>query len=469
MPRTRIVCTLGPASDSDETAREMIRAGMNVARLNFSHGDRATHRAHITRVRQIARAENANIAILADLQGPKTRVGGIAGGAAALQADAPFVLTTRAVEGNAQLVGVDWATLPLWVEPGQRILLDDGRIELRVVSKTAEAVTTRVITGGILRPRKGLNLPSGLRELPALTDKDRVDLAFAVENQVDYIAQSFVRRASDVMELKQCLAENHAEIPIIAKIERPEAVEHMDAILAAADGVMVARGDLGVEAPPEQVPLYQKSIIQQANAAGKPVITATQMLESMIENPRPTRAEASDVANAILDGSDAVMLSAETAVGKYPVETVQMMARIAQAAEKNLRFRDLLPTDARMPSITDAIGNATCEIAQQLEARLIITATYSGFTARMIARHRPRTPILAVTANAATLRRLALVWGVQAAPIQEPPTLDELVALCLETATKCGAANKGDLVVLTSGAPARAPGRTNMLQVHVLP
>ncbi|MBI3915288.1 MAG: pyruvate kinase [Chloroflexi bacterium] len=466
MRRTKIVCTLGPASDTDEIVRELIRAGMDVARLNFSHGDHPTHAARVARVRQLAHAENANVAILADLQGPKIRVGEIAGGAVELRAGARLMLTTRQVVGDVRTVAVDLPTFPAHVAPGQRILLNDGLIELRVESLNQQDVFTQVVAGGQLSSHKGVNVPSGLSDLPALTEKDRADLAFAVERRVDFIALSFVRRATDVIELKRALKDGGADTPVIAKIERVEAMENIAAIIEASDGVMVARGDLGVEAPPEQVPLYQKKIIQRANIAGKPVITATQMLESMIGQPRPTRAEASDVANAILDGTDAVMLSAETAIGKYPVESVQMMARIAETAEANLEFRDHLQSGDAALSVTDAIGNATCEIAMQLAARAIITATFSGFTARMIARHRPPITIFAATSNDATLRRVALVWGVRGTLIKEPATMDEMIAVCIDAAKRAAIVKKGDWVVVTAGAPVRAPGRTNMLQVQ---
>ncbi len=469
MRRTRIVCTLGPASDSDELVRAMIRAGMNAARLNFSHGDHATHAARIERVRRIANEEHANVAILADLQGPKIRIGNIAQGQATLMPGSTFTLTTRAVEGDANCASVDFPGLPQTVQAGQRILLSDGLIELQVISTNRTEVVTRVISGGELGSHKGVNLPNAPFAISALTDKDRDDLAFAVGHEVDYVAQSFVRCTDDVIELKQWLASHASEIPVIAKIEKREAIEQMDKILEASDGLMVARGDLGVEAPPEQVPLYQKMLIHKANAAGKPVITATQMLESMIEHPRPTRAEASDVANAILDGTDAVMLSAETAVGRYPIQAVEMMARIADAAEGDVAYN---PRPGKLSdgalSVTDAIGSATCEMAMELHARVILTATYSGYTARMISRHRPQTPIFAVTTSERTRRRLALVWGVQSALISAARTTEAVVAASLAAAVKEGVAKEGDLVIVTGGAPPGVPGRTNMMQVRVV-
>ena len=467
--RTRIVCTLGPASDSDAVVRALIRVGMDVARLNFSHGDHATHAACIARVRRIARDERAVVALMGDLQGPKIRVGEISRGAIQLLPDAAFTLTTRKIDGSPDAIGVDFPELPQAVRPGSRILLADGLLELQVVAVRGSDVETRVVNGGELRPHKGVNLPGVPLKISALTDKDRADAAFAVEQDLDYLALSFVRSADDVIELKHLIDARGAAIPVVAKIEKPEAIDHIDAILDASDGVMVARGDLGVEASVEQVPIFQKTIIRKANAAGKPVITATQMLESMIENPRPTRAEASDVANAILDGTDAVMLSGETAMGKYPVEAVQTMAHIAGAIEASLQFESCIRkygSDAM--SVTDAIGNATCEIAEQLGAKLIITSTFSGFAARMISRHRPLTRIFAVTSNEKTQRRLALVWGIQSTLIAQVDTMEQIVMQSIGAVQEQGLAAEGDRVVITGGVPAGISGRTNMIQVRVV-
>ncbi len=468
-PRTRIVCTLGPATDSDQVVRDMIRNGMDVARLNFSHGDHATHAARMEQVARIAHEERAVIAMLADLQGPKLRVGRIAADSVRLQPGGKFTLTTRPVPGDAAEVSVDFPALPAAVHRGDRILLNDGLIELRVLSVDESDVVTEVVNGGGLASHKGINLPGVSLGFSAVTDKDRADLQFAVERGVDYIALSFVRRAEDVMELKRLMSTRGVTIPVIAKIEKPEAIEHIDSILDVSDGVMVARGDLGVEVPPEKVPIYQKMIIRKSNVAGKPVITATQMLESMITNPRPTRAEASDVANAILDGTDAVMLSGETAVGKYPVESVEMMARIARESEGDVQFRESCARfDDGQVSVTDAIGMTTCEIARELNARVILTATSSGFTARMISRHRPQTPIFAVTWNQETERRLALVWGVQSATIPEAPDIEAMIASGIEAALEKGVVQKGDGVVITAGAPVGIAGRTNMIQVRTV-
>jgi pyruvate kinase len=467
--RTRIVCTLGPASDSDEVVRAMMRAGMDVARLNFSHGDHATHATRVERIRRLAREENCTVAILADLQGPKIRVGEIENGAVRLSPGATIVLTNRAGLGNASRVSIDYPKLAQAVQPGNRILLDDGLIELQVVATQDDAVIARVVNGGELKSHKGVNLPGVPLEISALTDKDRADAQFAIAQGVDYIALSFVRHMDDVIELKRLIESYGASLPVIAKIEKPEAVEHIDAILQVCDAVMVARGDLGVEARPEQVPIFQKQIIRKANAAGKPVITATQMLESMIQNPRPTRAEASDVANAILDGTDAVMLSGETAVGKYPVEAVELMAHIGAAVEASLQFASCSFTFGNEAmSMTDAIGNATCEIAKQLHAKLIVTATSSGFTARMISRHRPLTPIFAVTSSEQTQRRLALVWGVNATLVSNATRIEDLVQASMSAAREQGLVAEGDVVVVTGGVPLGIAGRTNMIQVRVV-
>lgn len=466
--RTRIVCTLGPASDSDERVRALIRAGMDVARLNFSHGDHATHAAHVERVRRIAGAEKAVIAIFADLQGPKIRVGEIENGAVRLMPGATLTLTNRSIVGNVNLVSTDYPDLASSVRADSRILIDDGLIELQVVSTNFSDVVTRVVNGGELKPRKGVNLPNVPLKIFALSEKDRADAVFAIAQGVDYIALSFVRRADDVLELKRLIESRGASIPVIAKIEKPEAVENIDAILQISDAVMVARGDLGVEVNPELVPLYQKTIIEKANTAGKPVITATQMLESMIGNPRPTRAEASDVANAILDGTDAVMLSGETAVGKYPVQAVEMMAHIGDAVEASAQFKARTFLAGPVTSTTDAIGNATCEIARQLNAPLIITATSSGFTARMISRHRPLTPIFAVTSSEQTQRRLALVWGVRSSLISRAESFEEMIRASMHAAEQCGFVKTGDRVIITAGVPAGIAGRTNMIQVRTV-
>ncbi|MEW6232550.1 MAG: pyruvate kinase [Chloroflexota bacterium] len=470
MCRTRIVCTLGPATSTEGVLQGLIEAGMDVARINCSHGDHAAHGRSIQMVRQIAQAQRKVIAILLDLQGPRLRVGELATGQVVLRPGQEFTLTARSVPGDDREVFVHYPDLSKDVVPGNRILIDDGLLELSVLWAQGQDVRCRVVTGGILRPHKGMNLPSVQLSTPSLTDKDKEDTLFGIEQNVDYIALSFVRQAADVASLKGFLGQHGASIPVVAKIEKPEAVEAFGEILKEADGIMVARGDLGVEMAAEQVPLIQKSIIARCRQAGKPVITATQMLDSMIRNPRPTRAESSDVANAILDGTDAVMLSGETAAGAYPVEAARTMARIAQAAEEALPYQEMVSRASQAPAtnVTDAIGQATCEIAYELGAGAIITATESGYTARMVAKHRPKTPIIGVTSNPATQKRLALVWGVHSLLAPRCRTTDEMFECAVQTSLQAGLISPGSLVVITAGVPVGSAGRTNLLKVHLV-
>lgn len=470
MARTKIVCTLGPASEDEETLRQIIRAGMNVARLNFSHGTQDDHARRIDLVRRLADEENQVVALIQDLQGPKLRVGAIAGGHVELEAGAQFTLTSEDVDGTAERVTAPYEGLATDVHRGDRILLDDGRIELRVLDTTDTDVITEVVIGGKLAERKGVSLPGVNISLPALTSKDQDDLAFGVEQRVDYVALSFVRRAEDVLELRDLMGALGVKIPIIAKIEKPEALSNFDDILAASDGVMVARGDLGVEMPAEEVPIYQKMIIRKANRSAKPVITATQMLDSMIRNPRPTRAEASDVANAIFDGTDALMLSGETAIGRYPVRAVRTMTAIAETTERHLSFEEWerRAISQQGHSVTNAISEAVAEIASELGVQAIIASTSSGTTARAVARHRPQAPIIGATHNVQTQRRLALVWGVRPILIQRARTSDDMMAVSIDRCRADGLVHDGDRVVLTAGVPMGVPGRTNMLQVRVV-
>jgi pyruvate kinase len=469
MRRTKIVCTLGPASQSEGTLREMIRAGMDVARINFSHGDHEIHARNIALVRRLAQEEERVLAVMGDLQGPKLRVGQIAA-EVTLREGQDFNLTTRPVPGEDREVNFPHPEVIGAVRPGNRILLDDGLLELEVLETTPTDIRCRVITGGPLQSHKGVSLLEVSLSLPSLTEKDREDATFAIQQEVDYLALSFARRAEDVSQLRGFLEQNQASIPIIAKIEKREAVEAFEEIMEISDGAMVARGDLGVEAPAEEVPIYQKRIIRLANKVGKPVITATQMLSSMMGSPRPTRAEASDVANAILDGTDAVMLSGETAVGKYPVETVRMMAKIALTTERNLPYQKWVHAATLEPSFTptDAISQATCEIALELAAKAIISSTISGHTARMVAKHRPATPIIAVTPSLETQRRLTLVWGVYPLLVSEFAHTDQMIETAVQAARDEGMIEKGDIVVITAGVPLGGPGRTNMLKVHVV-
>jgi pyruvate kinase len=468
--RTKIVCTLGPACSTEETLRAMIRAGMNVARLNFSHGTHETHGAAIALVRKIAAEEGEVVGILQDLQGPRIRVGEILDGAVSLVAGERFVLTTEEVPGTSEIATVRGAPLAQDVKPGDRILLDDGAIELQVQSTSGDKIDCRVVVGGVLKPHKGVNVPGRTLTVPSITDKDIADLVFGIEHKVDYVALSFVRSAADVNGLRGLMSERGASVPIMAKIEKHEAVADFEGILAASDAIMVARGDLGIEVAAEKVPFLQKEIIAKCRAAGKPVVTATQMLDSMIRNPRPTRAEVNDVANAILDGTDATMLSGETAAGAYPVEAVATMARIAIAADAALPYHDLMTkaAEGRIRTATDAIGQAACEMAFELEARAIIAFTESGLTARTIARHRPPCPIVAVTPSEVTRSRLAVSWGVLPYLAPRYGSTDEMLHEVVGLAVRDGHAVVGDLVVIVAGLPLSTSGRTNLLKLEVV-
>ncbi len=471
MRRTKIVCTIGPASEKERVLREIVRTGLDVARINFSHGHQATHARNIALIRRLAQEAGQVIAILADLQGPKLRIGDIVGGKVLLRPGEELSLTTRPVPGDATLVNLPHPELVRDVRPGDCILLDDGLLELEALETTETDIRCRIVTGGYLGSHKGVSVPGNPLSLPSLTAKDREDVAFAIEQKVDYLALSFVRRAADIMELKDLLAEKGAPIPVVAKIEKREALEAFDDILAASDGVMVARGDLGIETPAEEVPIHQKQIIRKANQAGIPVITATQMLDSMIRHPRPTRAEASDVANAILDGTDAVMLSGETAIGKYPVEAVRTMERIARTAERAFPYEEWVQKALVEPSFTptDAISQATCDIALELSAKIIITSTTSGYTARMVAKHRPIIPIIAITPSEDTRQRLALVWGVRPFLVDCFVDTDQMMATAMQKALAEGLVQSGDTVIITAGVPLGGPGRTNMLKIGVIP
>lgn len=469
MSRTRIVCTIGPATTSEEKLRALLRAGMNVARINFSHGTREEQKVRVDMLRKVAAEEDAIVAILGDLSGPKLRVG-ILPNNSFLLIPGEVVRFSLDQDNEPNTIPLDFPFLGDTLRPGDPMLLDDGTKQVQVVSANPREIQARVITGGELRSRKGVNLPSAVIPIPSLTAKDRENAEWAISENFDYLAMSFVRRAADVLELRDFLRNRNARIPIISKIEKPEAVKDIDAILKESDAVMVARGDLGVEMYVEQVPITQKMIIHKANSLGIPVITATQMLESMIENPRPTRAEASDVANAVLDGSDAVMLSAETAAGQYPIEAVQVMARIAEYTEHFMQQEHVNMQTVLKPgvSVTDAIGESTVELAYDLNAKLIITLTSSGYSARMVARHRPTIPLLAVTTDTKIRRRLALVWGVTSICIQEHQDIERMVEDSLAAALECRLAMPGDCVVITAGVPAGITGNTNMLQVRTL-
>ncbi len=468
---TKIIATIGPASSEETILNALIDAGVSVFRLNFSHGDLENKALLIERIRRVSRQRQQAVAILGDLQGPKIRVGLLKEGAMTLTPGKEVVITSREVMGDAGLIPTVYKDLPQDVSPGDQILLDDGLMELEVLAVQGEDVRCRVLFGGLLKDRKGINLPGVAVSAPSLTEKDKQDLQFCVDQEIDYLALSFVRRAADVLELKSLLQQRGSALKVISKIEKPEAVENFDSILAVSDGVMVARGDLGVEISPEKVPLIQKEIIRKCNKAGKPVITATQMLESMINNPRPTRAETSDVANAILDGTDAIMLSAETASGQYPLEAVQLMDSVARDVEKNAliapnKFQSL--EDMQAVHLSEAIGQAACRIAQCVGAKAILAFTQTGNTAALVAKYRPTMPIYAVTPSRSVRRYLALYSGVRSLRVDIQGNTEAQIRLVEKSVLDAGVLQPGDLVVITMGSPISDPGTTNLLKVHQL-
>jgi len=471
--RTKIVCTLGPSSNSEEVIRRLVRAGMNVARLNFSHGSHEEHRQLLRLVRRAAESEGQVVAVMADLQGPKIRVGRFREGQARLERGARFTITSRPVEGGDTIVSTSYEGLPKDLREGDTVLLDDGLLSLKVVSRTDTDLECEVITGGVLKNNKGINSPGAPLSVATLTPKDMEDLDFAAREEVDYIAMSFVRRPTDVSLLRERLKALGASIPIVAKIEKPEAIRHIDEIIAITDGIMVARGDLGVELPPEEVPAIQKMIIAKCNAMGVPVITATQMLDSMVNNPRPTRAEASDVANAILDGTDAVMLSAESASGRYPVDSVEVMRRIIQATELAgaSALRPVPVSNGRVQAlpINEGIAGSACTLAEQVQAGCIVSITLSGSMARSIAKHRPRRPIFAISQHEASLRQLALVWGIEGLWMADlTESIDDVVRKVESMLKELGRIHPGERFVLTAGLPFSERKATNMVRVDIV-
>ncbi len=462
--RTKIVCTIGPSSDSEEMIAKLIAAGMNVARLNFSHGTPEYQRELIRKLKRVRKALNKPVAILQDLQGPKIRIGLIEAGIVQLQPGQKFILTSEIVPGDAAKASVSLKSLPQEVKTGHPILLADGNIELRVEKVVPPEIHCRVIVGGQLSSHKGINLPGSEVHVDSLTKKDRKDIVIGLEEGVDAIALSFVRKAADILACRKVIHDHGGNVPIIAKIEKHEAVDNIDSIVNASQAIMVARGDLGVEIDLERVPLVQKAIIHKCNALGKPVITATQMLQRMVDNPRPTRAEATDVANAILDGTDAVMLSDETAAGKYPAEAVMMMERIARSAESaldELKFENI-PIEAET---SDAISRASYFIAKEIGAAAIITPTWSGSTACLVSRFRPRQPILATTPNEAALDFLSLCWGVIPLQIPQSESLDDMIKFSIDIARRAGYVESGQHVIITGGAPLHVAGKTNFIKV----
>jgi pyruvate kinase len=465
MRRTKIVATVGPASRDPEMLRDLIRAGVDVVRLNFSHGDRESKAEAIREIRAAADAVGRPVAILQDLAGPKIRIGTIASSPVVLRTGDRYVLTTRDVPGDDREVSLVYKGLPDDVSPGHVLMLADGALQFTVERVDGPDIVCRVVVGGKLSSNKGINLPSGAITAPILDGKDLADLHFGLEHDVDYVALSFVRTAADVRVCLDAMDAFGVRRPIIAKIEQREAIQNLGEILCLVDGLMVARGDLGVEIPPEEVPGHQKALIAAANAAGKPVITATQMLRSMVDSPLPTRAEVSDVYNAILDGSDAVMLSEETAVGAHPAAAVAMMDRIARSAERAFPFGARLPAASGVLGTDEAVAQAACGTAATVDAAVIVTLTKSGSTTRLVSKYRPCQPILALTDEADVCRRLALVWG--AFPLHAPhrETLEAYEEDALRLALESGLCCPGDHVVVTAGLPLHEPGRTNLIKV----
>lgn len=469
LPGTKIVCTIGPASNSPSMIEAMIHAGMNVARLNFSHGTLQDHEDNIKNIRRISAQLKKPVAIIQDLSGPKIRIGTLSGESVTLKANDFFTLTNKVLEGNEQIASVTYSLLPDHVFAGDSILLCDGEIELKVVHKDKTNILCQVIVGGVLSAGKGINIPTRSLPIPSLTEKDKKDLEFGIEHEVDYVALSFVKMVDDVLQLKELIHQKDKDIPVIAKIEKHEALDHLEDIVKSADAIMVARGDLGVEIPLERIPLVQKKLIRIANSYCKPVITATQMLQSMVSNYRPTRAEVTDVANAIFDGSDAVMLSEETAKGRYPLESVRMLSKIAREVEPGLVKKNAFES-TRTPggtvTIPDAISSATCQVADDLHIKAIITCTQTGSTARFVSKYRPKQLILAVTPSLNTYRRLALVWGV--IPILTEPiqNTDDMMKKGIEAARQAGYISEGETLAITGGVPVWKPGSTNLLRVY---
>ena len=471
MKKTKIVCTIGPESESLDVLTQLIDAGMNVCRINFSHGTHEEHDKQIKNIKKARKKSKTPIAIMLDTKGPEIRLGTFKNGPIEIIAGQTFILTTRDIEGDENIVSVSYKDLPKDVRAGTRVLIDDGLVEFVVEDIEDTEIKMRAVNYGKLSDRKGVNIPDAKINLPAITEKDIGDIKFGIERGIDYVAASFIRKASDALEIRKILEENGGEdIKIISKIESEEGVSNIDEILRVSDGIMVARGDLGVEVPTQSVPLVQKELIRKANYAGKPVITATQMLDSMIRNPRPTRAEVNDVANAILDGSDAVMLSGETAAGKYPVQSVEFMTRIAEVTENSPDFIRSIENRVtwKEATSTNAISRSTTIIAEQLDASAIVVATYSGKTAMQVSKFRPNTVIVASTVEEKTARALSLVWGVYPVLSKNASSTDELIERSVFAALNAGYVKQGDQVILTAGIPVGVGSSTNLIKVHTI-
>ena len=467
MPRAKIVCTLGPASSTPERIGELIDAGMNVARLNFSHGSHEDHARMLAIVRSEADKRGKAVAALLDLQGPKIRVGRFTNGQIDLRPGAEFTITTEPCMGDEKRVSTSYTLLPSDVKPGDQILLDDGYLSLAVTAVDGKDVRTVVVTGGVLKNNKGINLPGVDVSAPALSEKDRTDIGFALRHGVDYVALSFVRRPEDVIEAKRLLTVDGVSIPVIAKIEKPQALERLGEIIDVSDGIMVARGDLGVELGPEKVPLWQKRIIEETNKRGKIVITATQMLESMITQPRPTRAEASDVANAVLDATDALMLSGETASGAHPVEAVKTMARIIDEIEKSAYYKaEHQVPELQLAVSANAIAHAAYTAAKAMKLRTIVAVSDSGGAARLLSEYRPEANVVVLTTDEVSFRRLALIWGVTPVLVGPSSSTEELLDRVEATLIERNLAQPGENVLITMAVPVGAGLQTNVLKIH---
>lgn len=472
LKKTKIVCTIGPSSEKPEILEELIKNGMNVARLNFSHGTHEEHLEKIKTIRKVRRKLNVPVAIMLDTKGPEIRTGNFDVDEVYLKPNDTFTLTTRDIIGNANIVSVSYKGLPNDVEVGSIIYIDDGLVQLEVTEiKDGTEVVCKALNNGILSNHKGVNLPGSKTNLPSITPKDVDDIKFGIENDIDFIAASFVRKKEDVYDIRRVLEDHGGEnIKIISKIESQEGVDNLDEIIEASDGIMVARGDLGVEIKTELIPIVQKQIIRKVNMASKPVITATQMLDSMIRNPRPTRAETTDVANAIIDGTDCVMLSGETAGGKYPVEAVNTMRNICITTELSDDFnKNVYETDiSTLNNITNSIAKNTCDIAKELDAKAIISCTSSGNTSRVLSKFKPKTNIVAATTTERVARQLSVVWGVYPVVIQEAKETDELIERAIFGAINGKYVNEGDLTVVTAGIPLGISGNSNLIKVHVI-
>ncbi len=471
MRKTKIICTLGPACEDEKTIERMMEAGMDVARFNFSHGDHDVQKQRIKNIRKISKKMDRYISCLLDTKGPEIRIGQFEKGSVELKAGDNFTLTTREILGDESIVSISFKDLPRDLRQGAVILIDDGLIELQATNITDTDITCKILNGGKLGDKKGVNVPGFSISLPYVSEKDKADIIFGIENEFDFIAASFTRTEQDILDIKKILEEHHnRSIRVIAKIENAEGVKNINDILRVSDGIMVARGDMGVEIPLEDVPVYQKRLIDKAYTAGKIVITATQMLDSMMHNPRPTRAETTDVATAIYDGTSAIMLSGETAAGKYPVEAVQTMARIALRAEKDIDYRERFEQNDIdcFSDVTNAISHAACTTAYDLGASAIITVTKTGTSVRMTSKYRPSIPIIGCSPDPIVCRQLSMSWGVIPLEVEQKDNTDELFATVVETAKNAGYLKNGDLVVIMAGVPLGIAGTTNLLKVHIV-